>query len=431
MTEAWRSVRLVMLRRLAFALAAFLAVVVVNPAAAHLTPNSEIRLHFEPGAVRAEILIPAGELAYATGLSANNRRASLEAAGRYLLDHARVRTPDGRVWAEDLARIAVVAAPGGPDLVASLRFIAPSGASDRTLTLHWDAVIERSPGHFALVAVESDIADGMAEANDLLGSVTAERPTIAVDRAAQGARGLFAGAMQLGAHHILAGYDHLLFLLALLLPAPLVAAGKRWGEPRPVEEAVRALVAVVTAFTVGHSLTLIAAALFKLSLWAAPVEAAIALSVLISSIHAWRPLFPGREPWVAAAFGLVHGLAFATVVAGFGVAATTRATAILGFNLGIEAIQLALVALLLPALLIGARTRFYRTARHVLCTVTAAAALAWLAERLSGRQLAVAAMFERILPLIGLGLSALSLALAIRWLLRPGRTTVAAGGLQA
>lgn len=413
-----RTVAAPVLLRLLLSLAALLLASAPVPAAAHLTPNSEIRLHFEPGALRAEVLIPAGEYAYATGLPADNRPDSLAAARRYLLSHAAVRTPDGRAWSEQIGHLEVAPAPGGPDLLASLRFVAPPQAPDRVLTFAWDAVIERAPGHFALVAVEGDLLAGQAEANDLLGSIVDSRRSMVIDRTGAGSGGLFAGAVRLGARHILAGHDHLLFLLALLLPAPLLAAGGRWSTPRPPRESIRALALVVTAFTVGHSLTLIAAALFGAALPSAPVEAAIAASVLVSAIHAWRPLFPGREAFVAAGFGLIHGLAFATVVTGFGAGALVRTTAILGFNLGIELVQLALVAALLPALLIGARTRFYRPARQALAGLTGLAALAWLAERLSGRELAAARVVETVLPPLGLLLLALSLALGVGWLIR-------------
>src|SRR5438045_3779903 len=104
------------------------------------------------------------------------------------------------------------------------------------------------------------------------------------------------------------------------------------------------LAGVVSAFTLGHSVTLIGGAFFGWRLPAQPVEVAIAVSILVSAVHAARPLFAGREPWVAAGFGLVHGLAFATVIGNFGLDPLEKAQSILGFNLGIELVQLAVVA---------------------------------------------------------------------------------------
>lgn len=406
------------LRRFCAVLLALIATLPAQPALGHLTPNSEIRLHFAPGAVRADVLIPAAEFAYATGRAARDRPAL---AG-YLAAHTRAVAPDGRAWRVSVDRVRVEAAPGGPDILATLTYTPPPGAPDRRLTLAWDAVIREADSHFALVAVESDLARGLAHANDLLGSFTAGQRTLTIDRGAAGHGALFGGAIRLGARHILEGHDHLLFLLVLLLPAPLIAApsafGARWGAAQPARETLRALAWIVTAFTLGHSTTLILAAAFDARLPTAPVEAAIALSVLIGAIHAMRPLFPGREAWVAFGFGLIHGLAFATVISGFGAGVATRATAILGFNLGIEAVQLALAVLLLPALVIGARRAEYRPLRLALAGFAALAAAVWLVQRTTGAGEALAGAFATVLPPLGAALVALSLGCLLWTLLR-------------
>src|SRR5690606_15461244 len=143
---------------------------------------------------------------------------------------------------------------------------------------------------------------------------------------------------------------------------------------------------VVTAFTVGHSITLFGGALFDWKLPPQPVEVLIALSILISAIHAWRPLFPAREPAVAALFGLVHGLAFATLIGSFGLGFGEKALAILGFNLGIELVQFGIVLLILPSLLLLARMSHYSWFRQAGALFAGIAAAAWLAERLSGKK---------------------------------------------
>lgn len=90
----------------------------------------------------------------------------------------------------------------------------------------------------------------------------------------------------LGARHIAEGTDHLLFLLALLLPAPLVAVGMRWGGYAGGGVALRRITKVVTALTLGHSVTLVVGALGLVRLPSALVESAIALSILVSAAHA-------------------------------------------------------------------------------------------------------------------------------------------------
>ena len=94
-----------------------------------------------------------------------------------------------------------------------------------------------------------------------------------------------------------------------------------------------------------------------------PVEILIAFSIFVSAIHALRPRFAGREPVIAAAFGLVHGLAFATVLAEFGLGPWRVALCIFGFNLGIELMQLAVVASIVPWLLLLSRTPVYTPLR--------------------------------------------------------------------
>ena len=410
-----------MIERAIVLLATLMLGLLATPAAAHLTPNSEIRLRFEPGAVRADVLIPLAEYSYATARTVENARDPGSLA-RYLARHTRAATPDGTPWTAEVGAVRVESAPGGPDILATVTYRPPPGAPDRQLILRWDAVIAEADTHFALVMVEGDLARGQAHADDLIGTFTAGRPDLAIDRGAAGHGALFTGALRIGARHILEGHDHLLFLLVLLLPAPLLAApgflGKRWTSPRPARDTIRHLAWVVTAFTFGHSATLIAAALLNAQLPSAPVEALIAASVLVSAIHAIRPVFPGRESWVAFGFGLVHGLAFATVVAGFGASMASRGTAILGFNLGIEAVQLLLVLLLLPGLLLGARRAWFPWLRLGLAGLAACAALVWLIERVAGTETALGHGVAALLPPLGLILVALSLVGGAWWLAR-------------
>lgn len=120
-----------------------------------------------------------------------------------------------------------------------------------------------------------------------------------------------------------------------------------------------------------------------------PVEALIALSILVSAIHALRPFFPGREAWIAAFFGLIHGLAFASTLDRLGLSRWDRIGGILAFNLGIEAMQLMVVALILPSLLLLSRTRAYTWLRVSGAISASVASSAWIAERVFGIQTGV------------------------------------------
>jgi hypothetical protein len=190
-----------------------------------------------------------------------------------------------------------------------------------------------------------------------------------------------ASMFRLGMRHIAEGTDHLLFLMALLLSAPLLAAGGRWTGFAGVRPSLVRILKVVTAFTVGHSLTLALAAVGVVKVPNPPVEVLIAVSIFISAANALRPIFPGREARVAAFFGLIHGLAFASTLSLLGLGRWERVGSILGFNLGIEAMQLIVVSATLPSLLLLSRSRGYSILRVGGAAFAGIASVGWIVER--------------------------------------------------
>jgi hypothetical protein len=192
----------------------------------------------------------------------------------------------------------------------------------------------------------------------------------------------FASMFHLGIRHIAESTDHLLFLLTLLLPAPLMVFSSRWAGFAGVRHSLLQILKVVTAFTVGHSITLVLAALRVVHVPARPIEVLIAVSILVSSAHALRPLFPGREAGIAAFFGLIHGLAFATTLGELGLSRWERVVGILGFNLGIETMQVIVVAAAMPSLVLLSRTRGYSVLRVGGALFAGFASVGWIAERL-------------------------------------------------
>ncbi len=186
----------------------------------------------------------------------------------------------------------------------------------------------------------------------------------------------------LGMRHIADGTDHLLFLLVLLLPAPLTVSRRRWSGPVAPRDGLVRVLGIVTAFTVGHSITLGLAAVGGIAVPGRAVEVLIALSILVSAAHAWRPIFPGREAAIAGAFGLVHGLAFAATLDHLGVGRWERLAGTLAFNAGIEAMQVLVVAAVLPSLLMIGRSAAYVVVRIAGAAFAGAAALGWIIGRL-------------------------------------------------
>jgi HupE / UreJ protein len=163
-----------------------------------------------------------------------------------------------------------------------------------------------------------------------------------------------------GMHHIWIGYDHMLFLISLLLPAVLIRRERAWQPVPSLKSALLGVLAVVTAFTVSHSITLTLAALDVIGLPSRLVESAIALSVLLASVNNIWPIVT-RRGWVLAfCFGLVHGFGFASVLGDLGLPRDALALALAGFNVGVEIGQLTVVLAVVPLTYILRNARFYR-----------------------------------------------------------------------
>ena len=173
-----------------------------------------------------------------------------------------------------------------------------------------------------------------------------------------------------GVWHIWIGFDHILFLLSLLLPAVLLplprGPGPRtgpiagWRAVERFKPALWEVFKIVTAFTVAHSITLSLAALGVITLPTRLTESAIALSVILAALNNLFPLFQRRRWMVAFAFGLIHGFGFASVLADLGLPRDALLLALVGFNLGVEAGQLAIVSAFLPAAYWLRRTALYQ-----------------------------------------------------------------------
>ena len=210
-----------------------------------------------------------------------------------------------------------------------------------------------------------------------------DRPEIALEASAAPRSAELARYLHLGLEHIAFGYDHLLFLLVLLLPA--VYRRDPSGAREPVPSWRRALVDVakiLTAFTVAHGASLAAAVAGLVELPTRLVESAIAATIVLAALDNLRPFLPANRWLVALGFGLIHGLGFAAALGPLDLPPPDLAVALLGFNLGIEAGQAA-VALPFLAAAYPLRT-FVLYARGVLPVGSAAAlvlAVLWLVDR--------------------------------------------------
>ncbi len=204
-----------------------------------------------------------------------------------------------------------------------------------------------------------------------------------------------------GVWHIWIGFDHILFLLSLLLPAVLVFSKNETVRPEFVEGfhhtqperkhllpaesfwgAFKEVLKVVTAFTLAHSITLSLAALGYISLPSRLVESVIAASIIVAAISNIRGNLDTKRWVMAFGFGLIHGFGFASVLADLGLPQNALVTALIGFNVGVELGQLAIVSIFLPLAFWLRATKFYQIGVFKWGSVLIALmALYWLVQR--------------------------------------------------
>jgi hypothetical protein len=360
------------------------------PAQGHPARTSAVFLDIGETSVEAELQLPLDQLGLALDRPLDEAASSLVADSgpeldQYVKSHIVALSSDGHEFALVLRSMDVASVHDTNHLVVHLSILPPEGATPDAFSLRDDVILHRVATHQVLVSIRRDFKNGVfSDHPELLGTLQREGDTLAIDRTRgswwQGFRSVF----MLGVRHIAEGADHLLFLLVLLLPAPLLAQNGRWSAPGGALRSVKEVLKIVTAFTVGHSITLVCAAARIVHVPSRPVEILIALSILVSAIHALRPVFKGREPLVAAGFGLIHGLAFATVLADFGLSNKALALGVLGFNVGIEAMQILVVALVMPWLVLMRRDRAYAWIRTGGALLSGLAACGWIGERALG-----------------------------------------------
>jgi HupE / UreJ protein len=366
------------LKRLLIGLLALLA---AAAALAHKPSDSYLSINVEGGRVSGRWDIALRDLDVAIGLDADGD-------GRITWGEVRSRHADIAAYAA--ARLQVQADGGactlqigtqqvdehtdGAYTVLPLALACPR--PPQTLSLAYTLFADLDPQHRGLL----NLNVGGATRTAILGP-QAPRQSFELAVAASGWQQLLDYGRE-GVWHIWIGFDHILFLLSLLLPAVGLWAGRQW---QPVERfglAFWDVLRIVTAFTVAHSITLSLAALGLVSLPSRLVESCIAASVVLAALNNIRPVFHQRRWMVAFAFGLIHGFGFASVLADLGLPQGALALALLGFNLGVEVGQLAIVAAFLPTAYLLRRSAFYR--RVVLLggsLLIAALAAAWFVER--------------------------------------------------
>jgi hypothetical protein len=191
----------------------------------------------------------------------------------------------------------------------------------------------------------------------------------------------FAALVRMGTWHIWIGLDHILFLLALVLPSVLYRVHSRWEPVESFPPAMINIVAIVSFFTIAHSITLSLAALEIVQLPSRLVESIIAASIAVAALHNIFPRLDVRGWIIAFVFGLFHGFGFAGILTDLGLHRDHLVLSLLGFNLGVEIGQVAIIGLVFPVLYLIRKENLYPRILKYGSALLIFVAMFWFFER--------------------------------------------------
>lgn len=261
---------------------------------------------------------------------------------------------------------------------AVLEFGTDAPGSPGKVSITYSLLFDVDPTHRGLVLV------GAKEGGGTTHVLSPEFSTVEIDLADLGPWRSFLTYVREGIWHIWIGYDHVLFLLTLLLPAVLVWRDRRWTPVDEFRPAVWDVAKIVSCFTLAHTITLWLAVMDHVAPPSRWVESVIALSIIITAAHNLRPVLPSSmSGWVFGfGFGLVHGFGFAAVLKDLGATDFALGSALLGFNVGVELGQLCIVLAVLPGIHLLRRSAAYLWVFLRLGSITIASlATVWFVER--------------------------------------------------
>jgi len=353
------------------------------PALAHKQSDSYLSITqpAEGAALTVQWDIALRDLEHAIGLDTNADAAITwgelkqrqAAIASYAQAHLRIDSDDAHSCPLEFQQMLVDEHVDGK--YAVLRFSAPCEQRASQLDVRYSLLFDIDPDHHGLLNLSSG---GNSRAAVFSPTDSQQRFDLgSTQRTAQ-----FGSFVRQGVGHIWEGYDHVLFLLTLLLPAVVLYRDRRWEPRESLRDSLIDVVKVVTAFTLAHSITLTLGAFGWVYVPSRPIESAIALTVLFGALNILIPVVRERRWLLAFLFGLIHGLAFASVLVDLGLQGGSLLLALLGFNAGVELGQLAIVMVVVPLMYAARRTATFRRGVMPLgAVIVSCVALYWFVSR--------------------------------------------------
>ena len=267
----------------------------------------------------------------------------------YIRGHFSIAATDGPAYSLEFTDVNLLAVPEGT--FAQYYFRARAMPLPDRFVIRHSMLYEGDRLHRGLLLVEFNAKTGISYGAEhiamVFGPMSSEQSLDlrSVPRALAARDMIWQGVL-----HIWIGIDHVLFLVALMLPTVLVLAGNHWQPVSDFHKALWNVLKIVTVFTIAHSVTLLLAATGVLDVPSRLVESVIALSIALVALNNITGRMRDASLLVILTLGLFHGLGFATVMGHLPFRTVTLLKAVLGFNIGVELGQLAIVAVVFPAL---------------------------------------------------------------------------------
>lgn len=363
----------------------------VNKVFAHHPDNSLLYLRiYENANIEGTIHVNINELNDVLGLNLN-KKTSIEAVEPYAdkikdyLIKNTVFSSGSNIYKMVFTNEIRILSVGYGDFVIFHFYLENSNVLPDEIDVVFKIFIEEEPHHQNLLGQEYNWKAGLINNEkviDLYFSHNDWKKTLSLKERSI-VKGFIAMIRQ-GIWHIWIGIDHILFIVALILPA--VVRRKKagiWGW-EPVEKfrpAFIYIIKIITFFTIAHTITLSLASLNIISLPSRIVESIIALSIGLAAYHNIKPIFKGKDWLIAFGFGLFHGFGFASVLGELGFNGENLTLTLLGFNIGVEIGQLAIITAIFPLLYVIRNLKLYPKFLVYLSALLIIISLYWVIER--------------------------------------------------
>ncbi|PKA96767.1 HupE/UreJ protein [Flavobacteriaceae bacterium MAR_2009_75] len=348
--------------------------------------------------VNANELISVFGLDYGLNPSIDEVRPHQNRIQAYLLENAEFSSENGNfniVFTGEMTKLNT----GFGDFINFHFKLEPSEDIPDDLIIEYTAFTQEDPSHRCLIAMEYNWKAGLINNESIVALyLSKDDPKGTISLTETSLWKGFVAMVKQGIWHIWIGMDHILFLLALILPSVVRRKTTKirgdgaevadtgfsilgWEPVQKFKPAFMYILKIVTFFTLAHTITLSLASLNIINLPSRVVESIIAFSVGLAAFHNIRPIFKGKDWVIAFVFGLFHGFGFASVLGELGFKGENLTLSLVGFNVGVEIGQVVIIALIFPILYLIRNRKLYPKLLVGLSALLIFISIYWFVER--------------------------------------------------